>query len=429
MGVKSGMNQRPCLRSASPAGEVAQALALGNDAAGFAEGRHHFPLHLHVRVAADPADQLAFPVLEGRGPGVEPAVLTVVAADAQVDAQVFAPGDAAFPGGVEAALVLRVDLGHPGPAQLLACRPAGVFLPLAAEKVAAGVRRRRPDQLLQGIAQLAQLVLAFLQGLLVLEGVDQLGAAVHHRLQVVGQGLVVAAGPVGQADAADDAAVAEDGQAEEGLHGRMPGRDAVVVPGMMCRIVGDDCRAAVDGGGVETVEADELHAARRRPGVLLAAGLVPGNVGEGEEALHRLAVGAVAQFGDVAELAVGEIEDFRQHQGEDGVAVVAPDVGVAQAGDAGQAPVLLGQGGLVALLLPHFPGQAAQQLQQQQADGAAGGQDDEGGMLLQFRLEGRGALEAQGPLAHGQGQGHLGAADAAAVGDAATGGVEAVGFA
>ena len=50
-------------------------------------------------------------------------------------------------------------------------------------------------------------------------------------------------------------------------------------------------------------------------------------------------------------------------------------------------------------------------------------------MLLQFRLEGRGALEAQGPFAHGQGQGHLGAADAAAVGDAATGGVEAVGFA
>ena len=141
---------------------------------------------------------------------------------------------------------------------------------------------------------------------------DDRAARIGQRLQEAHDGLVVAAGTIGDAHQADHVLAGIERDAEEAVE-----RGMLFRPPATTRIggglVGDHRLAAGDRGAEQRVEIAKLQALRRILRVEPLRLLVPGNVGDGMRLEIRLAAFVVANLADEAVGALGDVEQRGQH--------------------------------------------------------------------------------------------------------------------
>ena len=141
---------------------------------------------------------------------------------------------------------------------------------------------------------------------------DHRAAGVGQRLQEAHDGLVVAAGAIGDAHQADHVLAGIERDAEEAVERGMPCRPpaATRIGG---RLVGDHRLAAGDRRAEQRFEIAELQALGRILRVEPTRLLVPGNVGDGVRLEIRLAAVVVANLSDETVGALGDVEQRGQH--------------------------------------------------------------------------------------------------------------------
>ena len=156
------------------------------------------------------------------------------------------------------------------------------------------------------------------------QGLDQLAEGGQQRLQKFDKGLVVAAGPVGQAEHADQLAIGMDGQTGKGLQQRGGLRRAGRL-GRCARHITQQRTVAVQRLFEQFVEV------WRR--LVCAAQVAGGLIADGIGAQIGRALAVVEHFADQAELAVAENEDALE-QGVEGFALILRvDIGRLGLGD------------------------------------------------------------------------------------------------
>src|SRR5262245_14337827 len=104
---------------------------------------------INIRIGAEPLDDLAVRIPERHGSRLEPAVHSVIAANAVLDVVSFAGRHSPTPGRKQRLTVVGVNLLQPVEAELLSFGDAGVSDKLRVDVITSSVCATGPDMLRQ----------------------------------------------------------------------------------------------------------------------------------------------------------------------------------------------------------------------------------------------------------------------------------------